>query len=103
MAGGKRDGGCRGGGTPRGAYRPHNPRASALYWCVIRHAGEPRSKGRLHGPVEDEVIDCFLECGDPHHGFARIYCDACGHDIVLAFACKTRYFCPSCHQKRVLV
>jgi len=26
--------------------------------------------------MEDEVIDRFLECGDPHHGFARIFCDA---------------------------
>jgi len=31
-----------------------------------------------------------------------MYCDACGHDYLLAFSCKTRYFCPSCHQKRVL-
>lgn len=38
-----------------------------------------------------------------HHGFARIYCDACGHDYLLAFSCKMRYFCPSCHQKRVLL
>ncbi|MBI1990234.1 MAG: transposase zinc-binding domain-containing protein [Betaproteobacteria bacterium] len=45
----------------------------------------------------------FIACGDPHHGFARIYCDACGHDYLLAFSCKTRYFCPSCHQKRVLL
>ncbi len=45
----------------------------------------------------------FLECGDPHYGFARIYCDACGHDYLLAYSCKTRYFCPSCHQKRVLL
>ncbi len=43
------------------------------------------------------------ECGDPHHGFARIYCDGCGHDYLLAYSCKTRYFCPSCHQKRVLL
>ena len=84
-------------------YRPRNPRATLLYRCVIRHAGELRSTGRLHRPVEDEVIDRFLECGDPHHGFARIYCDACGHDILLAFSCKTRYFCPGCHQKRVLL
>ena len=27
---------------------------------------------------------------------------AAGHDLLLAFSCKTRYFCPSCHQKRVL-
>ncbi len=48
------------------------------------------------------VIDRFLKCGDPHHGFARIYCPGCRHDFLLAFSCKARYFCPSCHQKRVL-
>ena len=30
----------------------------------------------------------FIACGDPHHGFARIYCDACGHDYLLAFSCN---------------
>jgi hypothetical protein len=49
------------------------------------------------------VITRFIECGDPHHGFARIYCDACRHEFLLAYSCKTRYFCPSCHQKRVLL
>ncbi len=49
------------------------------------------------------MIERFIECGDPHHGFARIYCDGCGHDYLLAYSCKTRYFCPSCHQKRVLL
>jgi hypothetical protein len=53
--------------------------------------------------VEGQVIERFIECGDPHHGLARIRCDACGHDYLLAFSCKTRYFCPSCHQKRVLL
>jgi len=48
-------------------------------------------------------MERFIRCGDPHHGFARINCDTCGHDYLLAFSCKTRYFCPSCHQKRVLV
>ncbi|HUE87116.1 MAG TPA: transposase zinc-binding domain-containing protein, partial [Vicinamibacterales bacterium] len=43
-----------------------------------------------------------FECGDLHCGFARIRCGGCGHDLLLAFSCKTRYFCPSCHQKRVL-
>ena len=27
----------------------------------------------------------------------------CNHEILLAFSCKGRYFCPSCHQKRVLI
>lgn len=39
---------------------------------------ELREAGRLQRPVEEEVILRFLECGDPHHGFARVYCDACG-------------------------
>jgi hypothetical protein len=52
--------------------------------------------------VEENVLERFLECGDPHCGFARIRCGGCGQDLLLAFSCKTRYFCPSCHQKRVL-
>jgi hypothetical protein len=34
--------------------------------------------------LEAQVIERFIECGDPHLGFARIYCDACGHDYLLA-------------------
>jgi hypothetical protein len=52
--------------------------------------------------LEERVIERFLECGDPHHGFARVYCPECRHDYLLAFSCKARYLCPSCHQKRVL-
>lgn len=36
-------------------------------------------------------LSLYFECGDTHYGFARIYCDACGHDYVLAYSCKTRY------------
>jgi hypothetical protein len=84
-------------------YRPRNPRASPLWQCAQRHCGELREAGRFQRAVEERTIERFIECGDPHHGFARIYCDACGHDYLLAFSCKTRYFCPSCHQKRVLL
>jgi len=44
----------------------------------------------------------YLDCGDPHNGFARVKCDNCGHEYLLAFSCKRRHFCPSCHQKRVV-
>ena len=47
------------------------------------------------------VVERFPACGDPQHGFARIFCDRCRHSCILAFWCKARYFCPSCHQKRV--
>jgi hypothetical protein len=34
---------------------------------------------------------------------ARVKCEDCGHEYLLAFSCKRRHFCPSCHQKRVVV
>jgi len=52
--------------------------------------------------VEKNVLERFLDCGDPQRGFARIRCAGCGQDLLLAFSCKTRDFCPSCHHKRVL-
>jgi len=33
---------------------------------------------------------------------ARVKCKDCGHEYLLAFSCKRRHFCPSCHQKRVV-
>jgi transposase-like protein len=44
-----------------------------------------------------------LDCGDLRHGFARIRCENpdCRHEMLLAFSCRGRYFCPSCHAKRV--
>ncbi len=89
--------------APGDLYRPRNPRASPLWQCASRHAGELRAAGALRRAVEEQALERFLACGDPHYGFARIYCDACAHDYLLAYSCKTRYFCPSCHQKRVLL
>jgi len=44
----------------------------------------------------------FLECGDLQQGFARVRCRDCGHKFFVAFSCRGRCFCPSCHQKRAL-
>ena len=48
-----------------------------------------------------EVADKFLACGVLEHGFARVRCDRCAHEYLLACSCKARYFCPSCHAKRL--
>jgi len=53
-------------------------------------------------PYLQKVIYRYLECGDLHNGFARVKCKDCGHEYLLAFSCKRRHFCPSCHQKRVV-
>jgi len=54
-------------------------------------------------PILRGVIEEFLDCGYLRHGFARVWCGACRSDYLLAFSCKRRYFCPSCHQKRVVL
>ena len=54
-------------------------------------------------PVVAQVTDKFLACGILEHGFARIRCDACAHEYLLAFSCKGRYVCPSCHAKRLAI
>jgi Transposase zinc-binding domain len=51
--------------------------------------------------VIPKVVDQFLAWGLLEHGFARIRCDACAHEYLLAFSCKCGHFCPSCHAKRL--
>jgi ribosomal protein S27E len=53
-------------------------------------------------PYVTDVVYRYLECGDLHFGFARVKCQDCGHEYLLAYSCKRRHFCPSCHQKRVV-
>ncbi|MFP4088239.1 MAG: transposase zinc-binding domain-containing protein, partial [Desulfobacteraceae bacterium] len=53
-------------------------------------------------PYVKQVIHRFLDCGILHNGFTRVRCGECGHEYLLAFSCKRRHFCPSCHQKRLV-
>ena len=91
------------------AYRARNPRKSPLWQCACRHYDEfaeiyPAAYQPRYGvlrPIIPEVVHKFLDCGDLARGFARIRCDHCRHEYLLAFSCKCRWFCPSCHQKNV--
>ena len=90
-------------------YRARNPKKSPLWQCAHRHydefeaaypeAYQPRF-GNLR-PIISEVVHKFLDCGNLERGFARVRCDLCQHEYLLAFSCKSRWFCPSCHQKNV--
>ena len=53
-------------------------------------------------PYVRKVIYRYLDCGILHNGFARVKCEDCNYKYLLAFSCKRRHFCPSCHQKRVV-
>ena len=62
-----------------------------------------QAKYRFWRPVINLSVAAFLKCGDLQQGFARIRCPDCHHEMFVAFSCKQRCTCPSCHQKRALV
>jgi len=91
------------------AYRARKPKTSPLWQCLSRHFSTfleiyeecyQTRYGYLR-PVIPEVVKKFLDCGNLATGFARIRCDHCKHEYILAFSCKGRWFCPSCHQNKV--
>ena len=90
-------------------YQPRRPRASPL-WQIVHHGWDDfladyESKHRNSlGPLRSATtatVQSFLRCGDLAAGFTRLQCPDCGHERLLAFTCKARHFCPSCHQRRV--
>jgi len=91
-------------------YRPRKPEESQYYQCVEDHFETLEQVyddrfAKQYGffrPYVKQVIHRFLDCGILHNGFARVKCGECGHEYLLAFSCKRRHFCPSCHQKRVV-
>jgi ribosomal protein S27E len=96
---------------PLPLYRPRNPRASGLWQVIDRHF---RSFQQLYDerfaakygfwrPIIERSVAAFLRCGDLHDGFARVRCPGCRHEMFVAFSCKQRCACPSCHQKRALL
>jgi hypothetical protein len=57
-----------------------------------------------HGPlraVARAAVGRFLDCGLLEHGFARVRCPQCRAEYLVAFRCKGRHFCPSCHARRL--
>jgi hypothetical protein len=96
--------------APAAVYRPRNPQSSDYYRCVedyfetfVRIYDDHFSRQYGFGrPYLEKVVYRYLDCGDLHNGFARVKCKNCGHEYLLAFSCKRRHFCPSCHQKRVV-
>jgi len=90
-------------------YRARKPKASPLWKCLSAHfytflaTYEERYQPRYGylRPIIPEVVNKFMDCGNLEQGFARVRCDNCKHEYLLAFSCKGRWFCPSCHQKKV--
>ena len=96
---------------PLPLYRPRDPRASRLWQVIDRHFQSFQqvydarfaAKYGFWRPIVARSITAFLKCGDLHEGFARVRCPDCRHEMFVAFSCKQRSACPSCHQKRALL
>ena len=96
--------------APKGCYRRRRAKSTPLYRLVHAHwpeyqavheeQVEPRH-GRLRAEVA-RTVEAYLRCGVLEHGFARIRCGDCGHELLVAFSCKGRGLCPSCAKKRQL-
>jgi hypothetical protein len=92
-----------------GMYRPRHPERTVLYQ-VLFHYFDPflteyesrfeKQYGFLR-PIIKDVVERYLDCGNPRCGFARIRCPDCHAEHLLMFSCRTRGFCPSCHAKRL--
>src|SRR6266702_4361761 len=83
-------------------YEPREPSSTVLYKVIADHLetllasfeAAPDAKG-LPAYVQREFYD-YLQCGILAHGFLRMGCDTCKQEMLLAFSCKRRGFCPSC-------
>jgi hypothetical protein len=92
-----------------GVYRPRHPERTVLYRVLFhyfdRFLTEYESRfERVYGyfrPIIKEVVERYLDCGNPRCGFARLRCPGCHAEHLLMFSCRTRGFCPSCHAKRL--
>jgi hypothetical protein len=90
-------------------YRRRDPTATSLYPLVQHHletfladavAADPDGEGIPQWVADD--FRAYLRCGILAHGFARIRCDACAAERLVAFSCKGRGVCPSCNARRMV-
>lgn len=88
------------------AYTPRRPTETVLY-AVVRDWLETflaHARETYEAPVPRYVereLRGYLRCGVFAHGFIRARCDACGHELLVAFSCKARAACPSCTGRRM--
>ena len=92
--------------APGLGYRRREPERTLLYSTVREHwktflaETEERAGASLPRFVVGE-FERYLGCGILANGFARVRCTACGDELLVAFSCKGRGFCPSCTTRRM--
>lgn len=89
-------------GRGAGNYERRRPETTTLY-AVVRDNVETLYaavaagfEGAALPPFVRRELEGYLGCGLLCRGFARLKCDACVEQHLVAFACKGRGICPSC-------
>jgi ribosomal protein S27E len=81
-------------------YVRHRPELTLLYQVVEHHLPEfnehLRERGRFLPRFVFQEFHDYLKCGRLQHGFVRVKCNSCRNELLVAFSCKHRGFCPSC-------
>jgi hypothetical protein len=88
-------------------YQRHHPEDTVLYRTLDRHletflarASDQGGGNGLPAFVTRE-LRAYLRGGRLEHGCVHVRCAQCGDDMVVAFSCKGRGFCPSCGGRRM--
>ena len=94
-------------GRRTGAYERHRPETTTLY-AVVRDNVETLYAAVASGfegaalpPFVRRELEGYLDCGLLCRGFARLKCESCAEQHLVAFACKGRGICPSCVGRRM--
>src|SRR5207237_8646850 len=87
------------------SYRRREPDKSLLHETVRGHLkmflAEIEQDGSGLPRFVVAEFERYLRCGILANGFARVRCVACGDELLVAFSCKSRGFCPSCTSRRM--
>jgi hypothetical protein len=87
-------------------YQRHEPEKTTLYkliqanWLPFQQQVE-RDLGYPLPDFVNKEFEAYLRCGILAHGFLRAQCASCHHEMLVAFSCKKRGFCPSCGARRM--
>ncbi len=82
------------------SYARRRPERTPLHRAVSQAL--PQFQDQVHDSGQalphfiNDTFRRYLSCGDLRYGFARLYCQNCKHNRLVAFSCKKRGVCPSC-------
>ena len=86
-------------------YVRHRPEHTLLYEVIDHHltefSGHLRSQDNPPPAFVLREFHEYLRCGRLEHGFVRVKCTDCKNELLVAFSCKRRGFCPSCGARRM--